>query len=423
MFKQWFHKLFTARTQVDDRPGWQALTSRAHDRDAAEVQAQYTDALSAWRKNPIAWRIIALTADYVVGKAFAIHSPFPALDDFIRRFWAHPKNRMDLRLAGMCEELARSGYLFVLLFRSPLDGMSYIRFITKDCIQRIETLENDWETELAYYETRPGMLEPRRWPGPQDPAAESSPAICLHYAVNRPIGALMCESDLATMIPWLLRYSRMLEDRVRLHWAARAFLYLVTVPSTKVESKSAQYSTPPESGSIIVKDESERWETVTPSLRGADAGHDIKAVRNMIDAGSGYPPHWRGEGGDVNLATAEAMQGPPERHLARRQQYFAYILQDILYHAYQRAAAIGKAPALPGDHDYTQLFTPAIPDVSLRYNAGLAQASLQMAQAMASLNATLKDASPQMARTAAGLVLKFAGEPQSEAALERMLGQ
>lgn len=422
MFKQWFHKLFTARTQVDDRPGWQALTSRAHDRDAAEVQAQYTDALSAWRKNPIAWRIIALTADYVVGKAFAIHSPFPALDDFIRRFWAHPKNRMDLRLAGMCEELARSGDLFVLLFRSPLDGMSYIRFITKDCIQRIETLENDWETELAYYETRPGMLEPRRWPGPQDPAAESSPAICLHYAVNRPIGALMGESDLATMIPWLLRYSRMLEDRVRLHWAARAFLYLVTVPSTKVESKSAQYSTPPESGSIIVKDESERWETVTPSLRGADAGHDMKAVRNMIDAGSGYPPHWRGEGGDVNLATAEAMQGPPERHLARRQQYFAYILQDILYHAYQRAAAIDQVPPLPDDHDYAQLFTLAAPDVSLRDNTSLAQASLQMAQAMASLNTTLKDAPPELAKTAAALTLKFAGEPQSDAALERMLG-
>ena len=42
------------------------------------------------------------------------------------------------------------------------------------------------------------------------------------------------------------------------------------------------------SGSIIVKDESERWETVNPSLRGADAGHDMKAVRNMIDAGSGF---------------------------------------------------------------------------------------------------------------------------------------
>jgi hypothetical protein len=34
----------------------------------------------------------------------------------------------------------------------------------------------------------------------------------LHYAVNRPLGALLGEGDLATLIPWLLRYSRMLED-------------------------------------------------------------------------------------------------------------------------------------------------------------------------------------------------------------------
>ena len=32
-------------------------------------------------------------------------------------------------------------------------------------------------------------------------------------------------------------------------------------------------------GSIVVKDEAEKWETLTPVLRGADPGHDLKAVR------------------------------------------------------------------------------------------------------------------------------------------------
>jgi hypothetical protein len=36
------------------------------------------------------------------------------------------------------------------------------------------------------------------------------------YAVNRPIGALRGESDLAPILPWMQRYSRWLEDRVRL---------------------------------------------------------------------------------------------------------------------------------------------------------------------------------------------------------------
>jgi len=218
---------------------------------------------------------------------------------------------MDLRLEAMSDELSRSGDLFVLLFRNDQDGMSYIRFVTKDRITRIDTAENDWENEQIYYEQQ-DTGEPKAWYSPTHPSAPEQPAIMLHYAVNCPLGALLGESDLTTMIPWLLRYSRMLEDRVRLHWAVKLnsvqppSLWLVTVPSNKVIEKSEQYRTPPPSGSIIVKDESEQWDVVTPTLRGADASHDLKAVRGMIDAGSGFPPHWRGESGEANLATATA---------------------------------------------------------------------------------------------------------------------
>lgn len=420
MFKNLFSKkpvksndrdYFTSVTsRVDDSPGWQSISSRGHDRDYAEIQELYTDALTAWRKNPIAWRIITITSDFVVGEHFKINSNLPQMQNFIDRFWNHPKNMIDLRLVPMCDELGRSGDLFVTLHRNPLDGISYIRFITKDSIQRIVSSDNDWETELEFWETIPGTTEARVWFSPDNPAAADSPAIMLHYAVNKPIGALMGESDLTTMIPWLLRYSRMLEDRVRLHWAARAFLYLVTVPSNKVESKAEQYRAAPESGSIIVKDETEQWSTLTPSLRGADASHDMKAVRNMIDAGSGYPPHWRGEGGDVNVATAEAMQGPPERHLSKRQQYFTYLVEDIIYHAYIRSQQLGFSPELDSN-DYSILFDPDIPDVSLRDNTMLAQAANNISNAFANLQKiNSEDQSKSLFDLALKTVLKFAGE-------------
>jgi hypothetical protein len=411
----------------DDNAGWTALSSRPHDRDYSDIQEQYTDALTAWRKNPIAWRIIAITTDYVIGKDYAITSNFKPFDGFIKEFWNHPKNRMDLRLTAMCDELSRSGDLFVLLWRNPIDGMSYIRFVTKDQVTGIETAPNDWETEIAFLTTPPYQGgaggDPRRWPMPDAEESISSDVIGLHYSVNRPLGCMFGESDLSTMIPWLLRYSRMLEDRVRLHWAARAFLYLVTVPPNKIESKSAQYKTQPESGSIIVKDESEKWETLTPSLRGADASHDMKSVRNMIDAGSGYPPHWRGEGGDVNVATAESMQGPPEKHLARRQQYFTYILEDILYHAYQRAAALRRLPPRPSEN-YDRLFKVTAPDVSTRDNQLLADAASSIAGALQTLEGLLRSgASEEFKRLAADLVLTFAGEVPEEGEVKRLVRQ
>ena len=304
----------------------------------------------------------------------------------------------------MSDELARAGDLFVLLFRNPQDGMSYIRFITKDRIIKIESAPNDWENELIYYEVQ-DFGEPKPWYSPSHPTSSEQDAIMLHYSVNRPIGALLGESDLATMLPWLQRYSRMLEDRVRLHWAVRAFLWIVTVPTNQVQAKAEQYRTPPESGSIIVKDEAEKWEAVAPNLNASDAQHDLRAVRGMVDAGSGYPPHWRGESSDANLATATAMQSPTERHLVRRQKYFLFMLQDILYHAYQRAAETGKARPI-NETDYADLFVIAAPDVSRSDNQELSQAANQIAGALHTLSSLLPGRSATYSRLALDLVVR-----------------
>lgn len=422
--------------RVDDSAGWSPGVfpsgssglsyARPLDYDPARVQELYQDALAAWRKNPIAWRIVAITTDYVVGDHLRISSPQRELERFIQRFWYHPKNRMDLRLEAMCDELGRSGDLFVLLFRNPHDGMSYIRFVTKDCLLGIETAENDWESELAYHVRNPdsGSLQGQRWLSPAHPEAPQAEAVLLHYAVNRPLGALLGESDLTTLLPWLQRYSRMLEDRVRLHWALRAFLWMVTVPVNKVREKQEQYRTPPEAGSIIVKDESETWQAVNPQVGSADAQHDLRAVRGMIDAGSGYPPHWRGEAADANLATATAMQAPTERHLLRRQQYFTFILQDILYHAYQRAVESGQARPLSGRGGqpgaYSELFSVVTPDISRSDNEALARAAQAIASGLASLQAQLPRPSASLQQRAIELFMKFAGEPHSSEAIAQI---
>jgi len=398
---------------------WASLSGRPHDYDPGRVQELYADALTAWRRNPIAWRIISITTDYVVGDRIRLSSPHRSLQRFISAFWNHPKNRMDLRLEAMCEELARAGDLFVLLFRNEQDGMSYLRFVTKDRITRIETAPNDWETELSYEETAPDG-ERRVWLSPAHPASHEAAAVMLHYAVNRPLGALLGEGDLTTMIPWLQRYSRMLEDRVRLHWAMRAFLWVVTVPAGKIRTKQEQYRLPPEPGSIVVKDEAEKWEVYAPTLHGADASHDLKAVRGMIDAGSGYPPHWRGEAADANLATATAMQSPTERHLLRRQQYFAFMLQDIVYHAYQRAAELGRVRRLPTG-DYSRLFELSVPDISRADNQALARSARDLAECRATVRSGWSGQSRTFDRLLLKLVFRFAGAPQDERVLDQVL--
>ncbi len=416
----------TVQAQVDDRSGgWSSLAGgrATHDYDPSEVQELYQDALVAWRKNPIAFRIISITTDYVVGDAIRLSSPVRSLERFIQDFWNHPKNQVSLRLEAMCEELARSGDLFAALFRNEADGMSYLRFVTKDRILRIETAENDWENEIAYEERLEDGLV-RRWLSPSHPQSAQSAAVMLHYAVNRPLGALLGESDLSTMLPWLQRYSRMLEDRVRLHWAMRIFLWIVNVPANKVREKQEQYRAIPDAGSIIVKDDGETWQAQAPSLHAADASHDLEAVRGMVDAGSGYPPHWRGESGQANLATATAMQAPAERHLLRRQQYFSYLLQDLAFQAYLRAVQIGRARSLPRNSGAQpgsgrELLRISVPDISRSDNSVLASSARDLAQALSQVEA-MNLRSPCLTRQALRMIFKFAGEPLSEETIEEI---
>ena len=96
---------------VDDSPGWGSLSNMPHDYDPGKVLELYQDALTAWRKNPLAWRIIAITTDYIVGDAIRLGSPVRRFAKFINDFWHHDKNRMDLRLEGMSDELSQGrGY-------------------------------------------------------------------------------------------------------------------------------------------------------------------------------------------------------------------------------------------------------------------------------------------------------------------------
>lgn len=417
-------QLASVTARVDDSPGWTSHTGREHDRDLAEVQQIYTDTLTAWRKNPLAKRITEITTDYVCGDAITLSSPDSDLNEFIQKFWSHRKNRMQFRLTTMCDELGRAGDLFPVLFTNDVDGMSYIRFVTKDKIIGIQTADNDWESEVSYEETRPNSLEPITWYGPA--AKKPGEPLMLHYSVNRPLGALLGEGDMTSMLPWLLRYSRMLDDRVRLNWALRAFLWVVTVPPNKVAAKREQYRRPPEAGSIVVTDGSETWEPLSPNLRGADARYDIAAIRNMIDTGTGFPAHWLNTPGSeprgiVSGGAFAALHAPAERRLQRRQDYFVFILQDVIWHAWQRNTQKNGQTDQPSP-DYDQLIHVEKPEISRSDNIDLATAAKTLARTWSEINMT-EPKSRTLASKWLGYIFRFMGEPQPEATITRIVDE
>ena len=442
LFDRWRQRKQLAAADLrDGAAGWSAVAGSAGagafgGRPASDdARRQYEDALLAWRTNPYAKRIIDIITDYTVGDGLTPVAP-GEIGRFIDTFWSHPQNRLDLRLPELMDELSRAGDLFLVLFRNPADGQSYVRAVPKSDVIEIVTAENDWERELAYAvgsdklrvtsdESKVPELVARHsslvttFLSPAHPDAAAADAVMLHYSINRPVGALLGESELGSILPWLRGYSRMLEDRVRLNWAARAFLWFVTVPTGRVNAKAEQYSAPPEPGSIVVHDEGERWEMQAPNLRGLDAQHDMRALRQAISAGSGQPPHWHGDGGDINRAVAGAMQDPAVRRLRRRQRHLQHVVIDLCAVAYERAYEVGRARRRPD----RAVIRVDLPDISREDNESLALAAERLTGAMGQLLAALPGFSPTLVGQLLPLVFKFAGEPLSPGVTNMILDE
>ena len=308
------------------------------DRYSGDREELLRQALEAWRVNPLARRIVGLTSQYVVGGGISYtcaHEPTAA---FLRAFWEHPLNRMAVRVYEWCDELTRSGNLFLLL-STDRAGMSYLRAVPTLQLHSIQSRENDLDQEVSYtLQPEPGSDE-ATWQA-YDPLSDARGAeggfdtVMLHYAVNRPVGAQWGESDLAPVLRWLSRYSAWLEDRARLNHFRNAFLYVVRARFASDAERRARQSSlnasPPSPGSILVTDENETWEALHPRLESDQAGEDGLALKKMLMAGSGIPPHFLAEPEGATRTTAESSGGPTYRHFEQRQRFFLWLLSDVL---------------------------------------------------------------------------------------------
>lgn len=315
------------------------------DRYTYDRQETLRQALEAWRVNPLARRIVELTTQYVVGGGVRLQSDAPGTHAFLQAWWHHPLNQLPARVVEWCDELTRTGDLFLLASTDPA-GMTYLRAVPSAEITTIQTAQNDIQQEIAYTQRQdgtPGGEQTWQAYQPEDDPPDASGAyrpVMLHFAINRPVGAVFGESDLAPLLKWLSRYSAWLEDRARLNRFRTAFLYVVkssyASESERRARQAALNAAPPAPGSILVADASESWEVISPRLEAHEAGEDGQALKKMIAAGSGLPMHFLAEPESATRTTAESAGGPTYRRFEQRQQGFLWMLTEIARLAVRR---------------------------------------------------------------------------------------
>ncbi len=374
--------------------GSRALNGGPRDRLIPDRQTLLEQSLEAWRLNPLARRLIELTTQYVVGSGVSLRCKHAPTARFLEAFWNHPLNRMAVRICEWCDELSRSGNLFVLLSTDSA-GMSYVRAVPASEVAEIQHRPNDVDQETAVL-PRPTLEQPQPRPWPVYDAESDAPGpeggfptVVLHYAVNRPAGALWGEPDLAPVLRWLSRYANWLEDRARLNRFRTAFLYVVRARFTSESERLARQqklnAAPPSPGSILVTDESESWEVIHPRLESDEANTDGLALKKMIAAGAGLPLHFLAEPESATRTTAEAAGGPTYRRFEQRQAYFLWLLADVLRAVVNRRALAEHAVNGRGRVDAQARLEVHGADLSSRDNLQLGLAARHIIGVLAQL--------------------------------------
>jgi len=364
--------------------------------------------LNAWRDSPLARRIVELTSQYVVGSGFDIKCKHEPTKAFLNHFWDHRLNRMPSRVIELCDELTRTGNLFILI-STDHSGMSYIRSIPASDIDLITPSPNDIEQPISFTTKADESLQAFTYPAynhltDTQESDGSFPSVVLHYAVNRPAGAQWGEPDLAPLLIWLRRYSAWLEDRVRLNRFRNAFVYVVTGQFSSEAARKARQTelaaNPPYPGSILVCDESETWSVLSPKLEALDARNDGLALKKLIASGVGIPLHFLAEPEGSNRTTAESAGGPTFRRFEQRQQYFIWLISDLLRIVVSRRAQVDRSL------DPKALIGISGADISARDNVSHSIASVNILNAVE----RLKDMGLISDRELLRIVYRFAGE-------------
>jgi len=353
--------------------GTRSMSDSDRDRLAYDRGDVLEKSLNAWRSNPLARRIVELTSEYVVGGGLSFTCKHSSTAKFLDSFWNNPLNRLPIRAFEFCDELTRTGNLFILI-STDAAGMSYIRSIPAKSIEKIVSRENDIEQPL-YFQPKSSLddIQPKPWPAYDQQTDDPSKPTMLQYTINKPVGAQWGESDLAPLLRWLSRYSSWLEDRARLNRYRNAFLFVVQAKFNSEAQRKARQTAlnahPPKPGSILVCDENENWKVINPRLQSTEAQHDGLALKKMIASGAGLPLHFLAEPESATRTTAEAAGGPTYRRFEQRQEYFLWIITNILQVAINRKALIDKKINPKAEFQVNGT------DISARDNISLAMAS------------------------------------------------
>ena len=349
------HGVFSTVRETDQSftTGSPAFDRLHRNRLEFDRQKLLDQVIRAYRLNPLCRRIVKLYRYFALGTDVEVEikeKPSNALkrffsveklgrtQRFLYDFWSHPVNRLDEQIPEWFDERTLTGELY-LLFTVDAAGMCLVRAVPAEKITAIECAENDYRQELRYHTgSIDGSVYPESWEAWKDSDQFSvnsdQKTFMRHYVINRPVGSTWGESDLFPLLPWLARYTGWLENRATLNYWRQVFVWSVKGQYKSSEDREARQkeleARPPKPGAVLVGDETETWEAISPKLDSFEANADGLAIKKQIAAGAGVPMHFLAEPESSTRTTAEAAGTPTFKNFLDYQNSFFSLVKDVV---------------------------------------------------------------------------------------------
>jgi hypothetical protein len=388
-------------------------------------------------ENPIAKQAVKLVIRFTLGKGIDFVVKEPESDKIVKEIWDDPINQMVLFehqvMQQRLDETITDGEVFFAMATSP--GVApYVHLSTIPVEEIVDTIYDPENRHIPVYYKRsyiPKVYDAQMNQGQGGWKNKSNQPIIKYYLdyritqkqlsdIELNIPESMIEQDIYVrhrMInpvktkrgmrgvselyasrDWIRVFKEFMEDRGAINATANALSYLRKVKggATAVASvsgrigemsvgpSSSPYDVPrlsrPIAGSILDVNEAIDITALRADTGAVDAVQDGRLLLMTAGAGLSTNIHYFGEGGDANLATAQAMELPMVKSYEDWQQFQQEDLQAVLAFGIKVAKGADEFSEVEEDaYEIAWQFPAIITEDVVKYTTAWAQLTQQIA--------------------------------------------
>ena len=387
-----------------------------------------------FKGNPLAKRIIELTAEYVVGDGIQYVAEDEAVQRVLDAHWTNPVNNWTLAQFERARDFGLVGELCIPAYVNSINGSVELGHIDTGVVTGIvSNRENALRNEAVILNKLRGesyhraykIISPANVPLGQ-PASGRLVGLpmndeekvefgfdfkigdtfkptqlkseitaqwagsCFYFTVNNPLSSPRGWSDLLHDMDWIDAHDQYLFSQVEKAIQSANYIWDVTLENMNQQQINEWVAAQPpvKPGQLNAHNQSVKREVLAPNLHLEDAATLAGALKNHILAGAGHPPIWFAESSS-SRASAPEMTEPAFKHLKLRQRYVANYKIQIFRFVIDQAILKGRLKQDSRRNSDTQAgiesgaFYLRMPDISAKDQRMLSVAMRNLSEALA----------------------------------------